>query len=100
MKKTIALAALSAVTLFPRLSPPPAKADSAQEDLIQEFRTVEAASVPDAIEQLYGKKAYMAHDMRSRVPTKFAEPAVAVELRKEENTDGSKAPARHAGYVR
>jgi regulator of RNase E activity RraA len=66
-------------------------ARSPQEDLIQEFKTVEVASVSDAMEQLYGKKLYMSHDMRPLFPTKFAGPAVTVQLRKEENTEGSKA---------
>lgn len=55
------------------------------------FRQVEAASVADAIEQLYGKKMYMSHDIRPLFTTKFAGPAVTVQLRKEEHTEGSKA---------
>jgi regulator of RNase E activity RraA len=60
-------------------------------NLVESFRLVEVASVSDAIEQLYGKKAYMSHDMRPLYPAKFAGPAVTVSLRKEENTKGSKA---------
>jgi regulator of RNase E activity RraA len=43
------------------------------------------------MEQLYGKRAYMSHDMRPVALTKFAGPAVTVLLRKEEHTEGSKA---------
>ncbi|MBV9301175.1 MAG: RraA family protein [Acidobacteriaceae bacterium] len=62
-----------------------------EENIVQGFRLVEAASVADAMEQLYGRRAYMAHDMRPLMPTKFAGPAVTVLLHKEEHTDGSKA---------
>jgi 4-hydroxy-4-methyl-2-oxoglutarate aldolase len=55
------------------------------------FRFVEVASVADAMEQLYGQKAYMAHDMRPLSATKFAGTAVTVLLKKEEHTDGAKA---------
>jgi regulator of RNase E activity RraA len=47
--------------------------------------------VSDAVEQLYGQRAYMAHDMRPLSPTKFAGPAVTVLLKKEEHKEGSKA---------
>ncbi len=56
-----------------------------------EFTLVEVASVSDAIEQLYGERAYMAHDMRPLSPTKFAGPAVTVQLKKEEHKDGAAA---------
>ena len=59
--------------------------------LIEGFRTVEVASVADAMEQLYGTKAYMSHDMRPVAKTKFAGPAVTVLLKKEEHKEGSKA---------
>jgi regulator of RNase E activity RraA len=62
-----------------------------EEDLMQAFRLVEAASVADAMEQLYGTKAYMAHDMRPLMQTKFAGPAVTVLLKKEEHHEGAKA---------
>jgi regulator of RNase E activity RraA len=55
------------------------------------FRMVEVASVADAMEQLYGQKIYMGHDMRPLSPAKFAGPAVTVMLKKEEHTEGSKA---------
>jgi regulator of RNase E activity RraA len=59
--------------------------------LIEGFRQVEVASVADAIEQLYGQKAYMHHEMRPLYTTKFAGPAVTVLMKKEEHTEGSKA---------
>jgi hypothetical protein len=36
------------------------------------FSTVEAASVSDAMEQLYGQRAYMSPEMRPLSATKFA----------------------------
>lgn len=59
--------------------------------LIEGFRQVEVASVADAMEQLYGQKFYMHHEMRPLFTTKFAGPAVTVLLKKVEHTDGSKA---------
>jgi regulator of RNase E activity RraA len=66
-------------------------AQPAQLSLVDGFRLVEVASVSDAVEQLYGQRAYMAHDMRPLSPTKFAGPAVTVLLKKEEHKEGSKA---------
>jgi regulator of RNase E activity RraA len=59
--------------------------------LIEGFRSVEVASVADAMEQLYGQRAYMSHDMRPLFKTKFAGPAVTVFLKKEEHKEGSAA---------
>ncbi len=59
--------------------------------LVEGFRQVEVASVADAIEQLYGQKLYMHHEMRPLFPTKFAGPAVTVLMKREEHTEGSKA---------
>ncbi|HSU58485.1 MAG TPA: RraA family protein [Bryobacteraceae bacterium] len=87
-KKTIG-ALLAAAALFLTLSfqkPVPAVQDS----LIEGFRLVEVASVADAMEQLYGKRAYMSHDMRPLSPTKFAGPAVTVLLKKGESKEGAK----------
>jgi len=61
------------------------------DDLSEAFRLVEVASVSDAIEQLYGTKAYMSHDMRPLMQTKFAGPAVTVLLKKEEHHEGAPA---------
>jgi regulator of RNase E activity RraA len=60
-------------------------------DLIEGFRLVEAASVADAMEQLYGKKSYMSHEMRPLGTCKFAGPATTVLLKREEHQEGSKA---------
>ena len=60
--------------------------------LIEGFRTVEVASVADAIEQLYGgQRSYMSHQMRPLTTAKFAGPAVTVLLKKEEHKEGAKA---------
>jgi 4-hydroxy-4-methyl-2-oxoglutarate aldolase len=66
-------------------------AQPAQGSLADEFRMVEVASVSDAMEQLYGQRAYMTHDMRPLSPTKFAGPAVTVQLKKEEHKEGAAA---------
>lgn len=58
---------------------------------VEGFKTVEVASVADAVEQLYGVKAYMRHEMRPLHTAKFAGPAVTVFLKKEEHHDGAKA---------
>lgn len=55
--------------------------------LIEAYRHVEAASVSDAIEQLYHEKHYMSHRMQAVFPTKFAGPAITVKLVKQENHD-------------
>ena len=52
---------------------------------------MEVSSVTDAYEQLYGQKIYMTHDMRPLVATKFAGPAVTVQLKKGEHKEGSAA---------
>ena len=57
---------------------------------VSQFRLVEVASVADAMEQLYGTKAYMDHRFRPIEPAKFAGPAVTVSLKREENKEGSK----------
>ena len=67
------------------------RADTDGDPLAGGFKLVEAASVADAMEQLYGKKAYMSHDMRPLSASKFAGPAVTVLLKKEEHSEGSKA---------
>ena len=59
--------------------------------LIEGFRTVEVASVADAMEQLYGQRSYMSHDMRPLFKTKFAGPAVTVLMKKEEHKEGAAA---------
>src|SRR5882724_6419079 len=59
--------------------------------MIESIRMVEVASVSDAMEQLYGQRAYMSHEMRPLAPAKFAGPAVTVMLKKEEHKEGSSA---------
>jgi regulator of RNase E activity RraA len=66
-------------------------AQPASDPLIEGFRLVEVASVADAMEQLYGQKLYMSHEMRPIFKTKFAGPAVTVLMKKEEHKDGSAA---------
>jgi regulator of RNase E activity RraA len=66
-------------------------AQPAADPLIEGFRLVEVASVADAMEQLYGQRAHMSHDMRPVFKTKFAGPAVTVLMKKEEHKDGPKA---------
>ena len=68
-----------------------ATAQPIPESLIEGFKLVEVASVADAMEQLYGQRAYMSHDMRPVFTTKFAGPAVTVQLKKEEHKDGASA---------
>lgn len=55
------------------------------------FRLVEVASVADAMEQLYGERNHMHHQMRPLAPAKFAGPAVTVLLKKEEHKQGAPA---------
>lgn len=85
--KTIASVSALIVVLFAVISAQPPASDS----IVEGFRQVEVASVADAIEQLYGKKLYMHHEMRPLFTTKFSGPAVTVLMRKEEHTEGSKA---------
>ena len=66
-------------------------AQPAGDPLIEGFRMVEVASVADAMEQLYGQRGYMSHDMRPVFKTKFAGPAVTVLLKKEEHKLGAPA---------
>lgn len=66
-------------------------AQPAETSVFDQFKLVEVASVSDAMEQLYGQRAYMSHEMRPLAPTKFAGPAVTVMLKKEEHKEGAKA---------
>ncbi|HEY7302912.1 MAG TPA: RraA family protein [Bryobacteraceae bacterium] len=90
MKKTLS-ALLAAASLLFVLSFKDAPPENSQAGLIEGFRLVEVASVADAMEQLYGKRAYMSHDVRPLNATKFAGPAVTVLLKKEEHHEGAKA---------
>ena len=93
MRLKLSLSAAVAALLFLTVLRDRANGDAAPDDLITGFRQVEVASVADAIEQLYGKKMYMTHDMRPLAAAKFAGPAATVRLIKEENTEGTKAVA-------
>src|ERR1700741_5138165 len=66
-------------------------AQPAGDPMLEGFRGVEVASVADAMEQLYGQRAYMSHEMRPVFKTKFAGPAVTVLLKKEEHKEGAAA---------
>src|ERR1700675_5028602 len=66
-------------------------AQPAGDPLMEGFRMVEVASVADAMEQLYGQRAYMSHEMRPVFKTKFAGTAVTVLLKKEEHKEGAPA---------
>src|SRR5881275_2990692 len=66
-------------------------AQPAGDPLIQGLREVEVASVSDAMEQLYGQRAYMSHEMRPLSPAKFAGPAITVQLKKGEHKQGAAA---------
>jgi len=90
MKKTIGIL-LAAASLFLLLSFRNPGENDSPASLIEGFRLVEVASVADAMEQLYGKRAYMSHDVRPLSPTKFAGPAVTVLLKKEEHHEGARA---------
>jgi 4-hydroxy-4-methyl-2-oxoglutarate aldolase len=90
MKNSITVVAGIALLSLP-VSFRAAETPASQDALIQGFRLVEVASVADAMEQLYGKRAYLSHDMRPLNPTKFAGPAVTVLLKKEEHHEGAKA---------
>ncbi len=86
MKRILCLAAAvslaAAVFLLAQPAPDP---------LADGFTTVEVASVSDAMEQLYGQRAYMSHEMRPLAAAKFAGPAVTVLLKKEEHKEGAAA---------
>src|SRR5262245_11950115 len=66
-------------------------ATPAEDPLIEGLRLVEVASVADAMEQLYGQRAHMSHEMRPLFMTKFAGPAVTVLMKKEEHKEGPPA---------
>src|SRR5579862_8621737 len=68
-------------------------AQPAGDPLIEGYKLVEVASVADAMEQLYGQRAHMSHQMRPLFTTKFAGPAVTVLLKKEEHKEGAPASA-------
>ncbi len=86
MKRALVLAGVGALASAAWLTAQPAEMS-----LSDGFRTVEVASVSDAMEQLYGQRAYLSHEMRPLAATKFAGPAVTVQLKREEHKEGSAA---------
>ena len=86
MKRTLFVLALSGIAVAAWLMAQPSG-----DPLIEGFRTTEVASVADAMEQLYGTRGYMSHEMRPLFTTKFAGPAVTVMLKKEEHKEGAAA---------
>src|SRR5438034_10768815 len=86
MKRAILCSAAAVVAIAAWLMAQPSG-----DPLIEGFRTTEVASVSDAMEQLYGQKAYMSHEMRALNVAKFAGPAVTVLLKKEEHKEGAAA---------
>lgn len=93
MKKLALAACVSAAAVWATvLIPEHLIAQSAPADpLVEGYRQIEVASVADAMEQLYGQRNHMTHEMRPHTPTKFAGRAVTVSLRKEEHKEGAKA---------
>ncbi len=87
MKIQIAAVAVSVVVCFGVVC----FGQHAGDPLVEGFRLVESASVADAMEQLYGQRAHMSHEMRPLITTKFAGPAVTVLMKKEEHKDGPPA---------
>ncbi|MBI5083101.1 MAG: RraA family protein [Acidobacteria bacterium] len=83
--KYLLCAALAALTLLGIVL----LAQPSGDPLMEGFRLVEVASVADATEQLYGQRSYMSHEMRPVFTTKFAGPAVTVQMEKGEHKEGS-----------
>lgn len=86
MRRILAVVTLAVLAMAVLLTAQPAG-----DPVIEGFRTVEVASVSDALEQLYGTRGYMSHEMRPLFTTKFAGPAVTVLLKKEEHHEGAAA---------
>jgi regulator of RNase E activity RraA len=85
MRRFLLLAVPAAALCCWLMAQPPA------DNLVEGLRSVEVASVADAMEQLYGQRAYMSHEMRSLSPAKIAGPAVTVLMKKEEHKEGAAA---------
>jgi len=91
MKRTLCVVGVVAVVAAVWLMAQPSG-----DPLMEGFRNVEVSSVADAVEQLYGQRAYMSHEMRPLFMAKFAGPAVTVLLKKEEHKEG---PAASQGML-
>src|ERR1700740_2560980 len=85
----IVCSALLAVTHIVHADAPKTAAEYAADPvaMLDAYRHVEAASVSDAIEQLFHEKRYMSHRMQSIFATKFAGTAITGKLVKQENHD-------------
>lgn len=90
MKKVLVVGGCVAAAVLAMVTLAPAQAPSG-DPLIDAFKLVEVSSVADAMEQLYGQKAYMSHEMRPLFTTKIAGPAVTVKMVKQEHKDGAPA---------
>jgi len=90
MKRALPLVVVAAIVSAVWAAAQPA-VQPAGDPIVDGLRMVEVASVSDALEQLYGQRGYMSHQMRPLSPTKFAGPAVTVQLTKEEHKEGSTA---------
>jgi 4-hydroxy-4-methyl-2-oxoglutarate aldolase len=90
MKKLLIAGGCVAAALFALVALLPAQPASG-DPLVDAFKLVEVSSVADAIEQLYGQRAYMSHEMRPLFTTKIAGPAVTVKMVKVEHKDGAPA---------
>jgi regulator of RNase E activity RraA len=66
-------------------------AQTPADPLVEGLRNVEVASVTDAMEQLYGQRAHMSHEMRPLSSAKIAGPAVTVLMKKDEHKEGAAA---------
>jgi len=87
MKRALCVCGVAVFAVTTWMLAQPSTGDS----LTDGFRLVEVASTADAMEQLYGQRNYMSHQMRPLAPAKFAGPAVTVLMKKEEHKEGAKA---------
>ncbi len=87
MKRALCVCGVAVFAVTAWMLAQPSTGDS----LTDGFRLVEVASTADAMEQLYGQRNYMSHQMRPLAPAKFAGPAVTVLMKKEEHKEGAKA---------
>jgi 4-hydroxy-4-methyl-2-oxoglutarate aldolase len=87
---TFALLATPALAASPEAGTHPALTVT-PDPLVDEFNRVEASSVADALEQLYGLRNYLPHQFRPNQTTKFTGRALTVYLKREEHKEGSPA---------
>jgi 4-hydroxy-4-methyl-2-oxoglutarate aldolase len=87
LTRVVFASSLLGAVAFSWLAAQPSPADS----VVQGLSLVEVASVADAMEQLYGQRNYMSHQMRPIFTVKFAGPAVTVLMKKEEHKEGAAA---------